>query len=60
MIDPYQMLIARYQIMPEDVLKVAILGLEAELAASQSRLAAARKAQKNQKRAAKDRKKVVE
>lgn len=51
--------IAGYQAMPAQCLEVNIAALESCLRRTQKLLAAARKAQKNQKRAAKDRKKVV-
>lgn len=56
---PYKEAVAMFEGMAPIDLDYTIKRFEREVADSQRGLAAARKAQKNQKRAAKDRKKVV-
>lgn len=51
--------VARYQALSDGCLEANVRDLERRLKSVQTELAAARKAQKNQKRDAKDRKKVV-
>lgn len=53
MISEFEFLVLRYQVMPPDAVAISIAQIQAEMIDLQQRLAAARKAQKKQKRAAK-------